>query len=130
MHKQFYLIRQNNSGGSFEPPAVNLVVEAPDYHAAILAASEHIDFCGDSGRYADYDDCHCCPCCGHRWDKPWDEEPDSVEEILGALKCFSSDGIGLDYMSGVNVALIKADGTITTSTDVEKLNAILIYLEE
>ncbi len=63
-----YIAHQNNSGGSFYAPAVNLLIEAETAESAIKLAESQITFCGSSGRYADYDDCGCCPCCGHRWE--------------------------------------------------------------
>lgn len=54
----FYVYRQNNSGGSFRPPAVNVIVEAPSAEEAdTIAEGLDIYFSGIGD----------CPCCGKRW---------------------------------------------------------------
>lgn len=54
----FYVYHQNNSGGKFAPPAINLVVEADTpAEADTIALSE--------GVYED--DGSDCQCCGSRW---------------------------------------------------------------
>ena len=62
----FYVYRQNNSGGSFRPPAVNVIVEAPSaVEADDIAEGLDIYFSGIGD----------CPCCGKRWrnaEEDWD----------------------------------------------------------
>ena len=62
----FYVYRQNNSGGSFLPPAVNVIVEADNAaEADTIADGVGIYFNGEGD----------CPCCGYRWseaDEVWD----------------------------------------------------------
>lgn len=62
--KTFFQVRQNNSGGSFHSPAVKVIIEASNLSEVSDKISSHFQLCGDSGRYADYDDCGCCPSCG------------------------------------------------------------------
>ena len=54
----FYVYRQNNSGGSFRPPAINVIVEAP-------SAAEADTIAEGLGLY--FDGAGDCPCCGDRW---------------------------------------------------------------
>lgn len=121
--KTFFNFRQNNSGGKWTGPAVNVLVEAKTLDEAILKSSPHITLCGDSGLYADYDDCGCCPCCGHRWTKPWREDREKMEDIRHLFQ----DG-DLRYMGGVRLALIKDDGSLVIGDDTEKYQLIQSYV--
>lgn len=114
----YFTIDQNNSGGSFAEPAALLIVEASEYDEAIRLAGLHIEFCGDSGLYADYDDCGCCPCCGHRWDKP-ERDRETGAEIIECGRLADPR-----YMGVASVALIRSDGTIMVSDTPEKFEAI------
>ncbi len=65
----FFTFNQNNSGGSFVFDPDNgishfVIIEAKNVEAAIEKA-ENI------GLYFDGDDD--CPCCGARWNEPWDD---------------------------------------------------------
>lgn len=54
----FYTYRQNNSGGFFTEPAVNVIIEAKNAdHANDIAESKGLYFDGEGD----------CPCCGDRW---------------------------------------------------------------
>ena len=68
----FYRFRQNNSGGAFEGPAINVYIEASDDTEANMLAETH-------GLYFDDDYSVDCKCCGTRWSPAdeWDacEEP-------------------------------------------------------
>lgn len=120
---RFFTFGQNNSGGSFDGPAVNVIIEAPDMETACKLTEPHFTLCGDSGRYADYDYCGCCPCCGHRWSKPWNNEPKTVEDMVNQI-----DKDGLQYRGGVSTALVKADGSIIVGDSAEKLAAIREFI--
>lgn len=126
-HQSFFIIRQNNSGGRFLPPAVSVIIESPTLDAAVFAIEQHgVSMCSDSGLYAAYDDCGCCPCCGHRWTRPWDDDPlerDVIEHLVEQLR--SDD---LEWLGGVAFALIKADGTLIVGDTREKSVEISSYL--
>ena len=68
----FYAFRQNNSGGTFTQPAINVSVEAD-------SADEANDIAESHGVYFDDDYEVDCECCGERWYRAteWDacEEP-------------------------------------------------------
>lgn len=75
----FYTYRQNNTGGSFTKPAINLVIEAEDASEADLIAVE-------AGAYFDPEYTIDCECCGQRWYRAgdWDKRltlEDALEEI-------------------------------------------------
>jgi hypothetical protein len=120
---RFFTFRQNNSGGSFDGPAVNVIIEAPDMETACKRTEPHFTLCGESGLYAEYDSCGCCPCCGHRWSKPWDDDGETPEELLTRI-----DKDGLKYPGGVSTALVKADGSITVGDSAENLAAIREFI--
>lgn len=74
----FYVYRQNNSGGSFRPPAINVIVEASSaVEADSIAEGVGIYFNGE-------DD---CPCCGYRWDQASDvwDRCETLEEAKGSI---------------------------------------------
>jgi hypothetical protein len=56
----YYIYRQNNSGGSFIAPAINIVVKAdsPEQAETIALAN---------GMYFDPEFEQDCECCGERW---------------------------------------------------------------
>lgn len=64
--KLFYIC-QNNSGGSFFGPALYVFIAAPSLKDAEALAEEYFHLCTTSERYGNFDECGCCPCCGHRW---------------------------------------------------------------
>lgn len=123
MNAKLFHFRQNNSGGSWHGPAVNVFVEAETLPQAIALSADHFTLCGDSGLYADYDSCGCCPCCGHRWTKPWDEEGEPMAEAIDIIK---KDVV---YMGAVNSALVKSDGSILIGKTAEDVAGIVSYLE-
>ena len=70
----FYTYRQNNSGGRFGQPAIQVIVEADTPEQAdVVAQSRGLYFNGVDN---DYD----CPCCGDRWypASSWDESAEPV----------------------------------------------------
>ena len=75
----FYEFHQNNSGGSFRPPAINVIVEADSANDANRRAE-------DIGLYwygADHDGPD-CPCCGDRWYQQYqDSDGDDVPSLYG-----------------------------------------------
>ena len=114
--KHFFSLYQNNSGGSWEYPAVNVIIEADNIEQARERAGRLITFCGDSGRYAEYDNCDCCPCCGHRWNDFWDDKPENNVELISRV-----EKEGLSYMGySPATALLKADGTLLLGKDETK----------
>ena len=116
--KTFYELRQNNSGGSFHAPATSLIIEADSVDQANALAERHITLCGDSGTYAEYDTCGCCPCCGHRWNRV--SEWDKVEKLQG----------GDTYFRNPHYALIRADGSLLVGDTPEKDAQLRVYVEE
>lgn len=114
----FFEIQQNNSGGSFDAPAVHVIIEAPDEETARKRTEPHFTLC-DAG-YAEYDSCGCCPCCGHRWLWPCPEEPTKLVADIRQN--------GLTFMGAVATALIKADGSIVIGDTPERLESICGYI--
>jgi len=102
----FYKFRQNNSGGFFKGPAVNVFIEANNQDEAVALAPVRTDGavyfgCGDG--------CG-CSCCGDRWSAYVDEETEQPELIVGG--CFSR------MKNEVDVAVIHYnDGTKHTITE-------------
>lgn len=73
----FFHYSQNNSGGSFSPPAHHIIVEASTPIQANSRAKS------EAGLYFDGDGD--CPCCGPRWSEVWDEdEGDPTPQIYGS----------------------------------------------
>lgn len=73
---KFFHYRQNNSGGSFGGPAINVIVEAPNAEVANALAREagvYFDGC-ETGRD--------CSCCGDRWCAKWDDERGNDEPTV------------------------------------------------
>ena len=112
--KSLFHFRQNNSGGHFDKPAVHVLVEAPTLEDAVRLTAPHFTLCGDSGRYADYDDCGCCPCCGHRWHEPYSGAPMDAEEIDWVFAPEAFTRLRGDTPCH---ALITPDGEITFKTE-------------
>lgn len=72
---KWYSFRQNNSGGSWQEPAIQVFIQAPSARVANALALDHgIYFNGvDSGSD--------CSCCGDRWSTA-DESYDAMDEPL------------------------------------------------
>lgn len=119
----FFEFSQNNSGGSFRGPATSVFVQADTLEEACNLTRPHFTLCGDSGRYADYDDCGCCPCCGHRWSTPWSDKPDSATQTIETI-----NRKGLKYFGEIATALIKPDGSILIGNTQENLDQIINYI--
>ena len=117
----FFTFRQNNSGGHFHTPAVYIYVEADTKDKAIELVSNHITLCGDSGMYAEYDNCECCPCCGHRWSDPWEDEPQAKGKVFVHHP-------GMTYMGETAQALVRADGTLVVGDTREAYELIANYV--
>lgn len=127
----YFLFRQNNSGGFFTEPAAAVFVEADTISEANERVSQHITLCGDSGLYADYDDCGCCPCCGHRWSAAdaWDRM--TADECLqyaqrGGLLCDNRR----TYFGHTAYALIDASGDLLVADSDDKLDELLRRIGE
>lgn len=118
----YFQFHQNNSGGVFEPPAIDIYVEATSLAQARKRLGRVVDLCEDTGRYADYDDCGCCPCCGHRWEDPWHDEPIPGEKVAENVR------VDLYWMGGVGSALLKASGELLVGDTPEKREEIKTYL--
>ena len=119
----FFTFIQTNSGGYFHKPAVHIYVEADDTGKAIELVSNHITLCDDSGTYAEYDDCGCCPCCGHRWTKPW--WGDTPEPKGGVV---SNSDYPMTSFHTANHALVRADGTLVVGDTREAYELIANYV--
>jgi hypothetical protein len=75
----YYMFRQNNSGGSFRTPAINVIVEASSKDEANYLATEYSDvYFGGIGD---------CSCCGDRWYPldEWDEGYDTLDDAKAAI---------------------------------------------
>ena len=74
----FYTFRQNNSGGAFSLPAINVSVEAD-------SADEANDIAESHGVYFDDDYEVDCACCGQRWSRvtEWDACEEPCEPSVG-----------------------------------------------
>ena len=74
----FYTFRQNNSGGAFSLPAINVFVEAD-------SAGEANDIAESHGVYFDDDYEVDCECCGQRWYRAteWDAREEPREPSVG-----------------------------------------------
>ena len=73
----FFEFRQNNSGGIFIQPAINVIIEADSAEDANTRAVDfglYFDGCSD-GRD--------CSCCGDRWYPQWNEDGDKRPSHYG-----------------------------------------------
>ena len=73
----FYNFRQNNSGGSFSGPALNVIVEAwnaEDANSRAESVGLYFNGCGMG-----FD----CSCCGDRWSMAWESEGEDQPSIYG-----------------------------------------------
>jgi hypothetical protein len=78
----YYTYRQNNSGGFFIAPAINLVVKADTLLKAELIAIAN-------GVYFDPEFRHDCECCGQRWYSDPDVS-DTIPEVHDWDKRFAA----------------------------------------
>jgi len=122
----FFTYRQNNSGGSFRGPAVYVHVEADSVDEANRLVSGHISLCGDSGMYAEYDSCGCCPCCGHRWSPLWDDKPTPKGAVKDHIWLSSENN--LSCMGAVRHALVKSDGSLIVGNSQSAYDEIANYI--
>ena len=75
----YYMFRQNNSGGLFRTPAINVIVEASSKDEANYLATEYSDvYFGGVGD---------CSCCGDRWSPldEWDEGYNTLDDAKDAM---------------------------------------------
>lgn len=92
----FYVYRQNNSGGSFIPPAVDVIVEAP-------SAAEADTIAEGIGIY--FDGAGDCSCCGNRWheaDEEWDRY-DTLADAKGSIYKHNEEWAKADRIPAVVV---------------------------
>lgn len=100
----FYRYRQNNSGGIWTEPAINVIVEAGSADEANDRAETLGVYFGGAGD---------CSCCGNRWSTAWENE--STEEPCvytpGDLQeCSGSRVFGLSKDSDIpNIIVLYAD---------------------
>ena len=96
----FFHYRQNNSGGSFQGPAINVIIEAPMYVIANdIAETNNLYFSGcDTGQD--------CSCCGDRWSAAWGNDGDTEPMVYGKPVA--------EYLDA------KADFTLGTNRDYYK----------
>lgn len=69
----FYHYSQNNSGGFFTKPAINVIIEAASSEQADVRAQDHGLYFGGEGD---------CPCCGDRWNTIYYNEKGDVEPSI------------------------------------------------
>lgn len=92
----FYVYRQNNSGGSFRPPAVDVIVEAP-------SAAEADTIAEGLGIY--FDGAGDCPCCGVRWavaEEDWNRY-DTLQEAKASIYKHNEEWAKADRIPAVVV---------------------------
>lgn len=103
----FFQYRQNNSGGSFEGPAINVIIEAPTPRVADAIAEDEGLYFNGVERGMD------CPCCGDRWSTSWCEGTPEPTLYSQSIEEFLKDGYaGTWERPGIpEVLVIRADGT-------------------
>jgi len=79
----YYLYRQNNSGGFFAAPAVNVIVRAENADEADRLAQE-------VGVYYDHDYLTDCECCGTRWNESFDFTAPTYTEVMSYARSNTS----------------------------------------
>ena len=84
----FYTFYQNNSGGTFALPAINVSVEAD-------SADEANDIAESHGVYFDDDYDIDCECCGQRWYRAteWDAVDEPAEPTEYEVSYAEEDGV-------------------------------------
>lgn len=84
---KYFELTQNNSFGDWEFDnniCHRMIVEADSEDQAFSILTQlGVPFCNESGKFADYDDCGCCPCCGHRWSE-------SLSELIFPMKWYEN----------------------------------------
>lgn len=106
---KWYHYDQNNSGGSFQKPAVHVFIEAEskaDADDQAVTVGVYFDGCSD-GRD--------CSCCGDRWYSSEYDEGDDAPKVYGApaesyISTWESPGVP-------SVLLCASDGTKTIVRD-------------
>jgi hypothetical protein len=83
----WFNFRQNNSGGSFQEPAINVHIEAVDRNAANALAEIHGVYFDGVAAGRD------CGCCGDRWSEQWSgEQGEAVPSQYGTPITDLEDG--------------------------------------
>ena len=76
----FYHYDQNNSGGVFKEPALNVFIEASSHEEADAVAEAN-------GLYFDgVDEGRDCPCCGDRWSRSFRKPLENLDVVDTLLK--------------------------------------------
>ena len=100
---KWYRFRQNNSGGSFQKPAVTVYIEAVDATQANARAEDLDIYFGGAGD---------CECCGDRWHHVSEGEYDTLaEEPTEEVSEWSGWGTdevpdAIKYRLGENAAIL------------------------
>lgn len=103
----FYHYDQNNSGGAFIEPALNVFIEAssPEEADAIAEAN---------GLYFDgVDDGYDCDCCGDRWSRAWSDSLEDIASVEAEIEQHRKWDEGWSKRSGVPISLIIRKGEQT-----------------
>lgn len=74
---KFFQFRQNNSGGGFDSPAINVIIEARDWQDANHLAEDKYGLYFN-GVAAGID----CSCCGDRWYDLWSGDEGTDEPCV------------------------------------------------
>lgn len=117
---KWYEYRQNNSGGSFCKPALNVIVQAINQDVAETLAERlgvYFDGCSSGGD---------CPCCGDRWYRDYNGVEDKPEpsDTFGWSK---NEGLILTiyvYDNGKTVDFVG----VPANMNAEKTNEIKLKL--
>jgi len=96
----FYHYDQNNSGGAFIEPALNVFVEASSSDEANAVAEAN-------GLYFDgIEEGRDCDCCGDRWSRAWRDSLVDMAEVEATLERQRKWDAGFSRDSGVPISLI------------------------
>lgn len=91
----WYHYRQNNSGGYWHSPAIEVIIEADNAAKANAIAQSH-------GLYFDGDGD--CPCCGNRWSEAYGKpDAENLEDLTVYRFSFTERTAS---MSGIALAMI------------------------
>lgn len=103
----FYHYDQNNSGGAFDEPALNVFIEASsDEEADTIAEANGIYFDG-------VEDDKDCPCCGDRWSRAgnWKSLADEAA-VKARLEASAKWDEGWAKSSNIPISLIIRKPTL------------------
>ena len=108
----YYVYHQNNSGGGFEKPAINVVVKASNFKEA-NAIFETIENCYFDGCRRKMD----CSCCGDRWSDKYGESDYNIFKTLKEAKkiveVFANGGFGWKKYGKIPILAVYCNGKLT-----------------